>query len=137
MDRKGLQELSKVRLKEARALLNLGLCDGAYDLAGYAVECAIKACIAKGTLRHEFPDKKKVESSHSHNLRELMRVAGLEDARLEQARKDPDFGTNWDVVQSWSEQSRYRSHSPQAAQALLVAVGDRRHGVISWIILHW
>ena len=137
MDRRDLQRLSTVRLKEARALLSLGLCDGAYYLAGYAVECAIKASIAKGTQRYEFPDKRKVESSHSHNLRELIKVAGLEDARLEQAGKDPDFRTNWDVVEHWSEQSRYRSHHPESAQALLEAVGDRRHGVISWIKLHW
>ncbi len=115
----------------------LGLFDGAYYLAGYAVECAIKACIAKGTQRGEFPDKKKVESSHSHNLRELIRVAGLEERRLEQAGKDPDFRTNWDVVQSWSEQSRYRKNSSEATQALLDAVGDRRHGVVSWIKLQW
>jgi hypothetical protein len=137
VDRKDLQELSKVRLKEATALLNLGLFDGAYYLAGYAVECAIKACIAKGTQRGEFPEKKKVESSHSHNLRELIRVAGLDEARLEQSGKDPDFLTNWDVVQSWSEQSRYRRHRPESAQALVGAVGDRRHGVISWIKLQW
>jgi hypothetical protein len=118
-------------------LLKLGLFDGAYYLAGYAVECALKACIAKGTRRCEFPDRKKVESSHSHNLRDLIRVAGLDEARLEQAAKDPDFRTNWDVVQSWSEQSRYRRHRPESAQALLGAVGDRRHGVISWIKLQW
>ncbi len=137
MDRKDLQELSKVRLKEARALLDLGLCDGAYYLAGYAVECALKACIAKGTQRHEFPDKRKVDSSYSHNLRELLRVAGLEDARLEHAGRDPDFRKYWDAVESWSEQSRYRRHPLESAQALLVAVSDRRHGVISWIKLHW
>jgi HEPN domain-containing protein len=137
VDRRDLQELAKVRLKEATALLKLGLFDGAYYLAGYSVECALKACVAKGTQRYEFPDKKKVESSHSHNLRELIRVAGLDDARVEQASKDPDFRTNWDIVQSWSEQSRYRRHSPEAAQDLLDAVGDRRHGVISWIKLHW
>jgi len=39
VDRRDLQELSKVRLKEARALLDFGLYDGAYYLAGYAVEC--------------------------------------------------------------------------------------------------
>jgi len=137
VDRRDLQELSKVRLKEATALLRLGLFDGAYYLAGYAVECALKACIAKGTQRGEFPDKKKVESSYSHNLRELIRVAGLDEARLEQADKDPDFRTNWDVVLSWSEQSRYRRHRPESAQTLLGAVGDRRHGVVSWIKLQW
>jgi len=60
LDRKDLQELSRVRLKEATALMQAGFFDGAYYLAGYAVECAIKACIAKGTRRYEFPDKRKV-----------------------------------------------------------------------------
>jgi HEPN domain-containing protein len=49
--------MAMVRLKEANVLLRLGLSDGAYYLAGYAVECALKACIAKGTRRYEFPDK--------------------------------------------------------------------------------
>lgn len=137
MDRKDLQDLARVRLKEATALLSLGLFDGAYYLAGYSVECAIKACIAKGTQRYEFPDKKKVESSHSHNLRDLIRVAGLDDAYVERAGEDPGFRRNWEVVLAWSEQSRYRRHRPESAQALLGAVGDRRHGVITWIKLHW
>ena len=137
MDRRDLQGLANLRHREARALLRAGLFDGAYYLAGYTVECALKACIAKGTQRHEFPEKKKVESSYSHNLRELIKVAGLEDARIHHAREDSEFGENWDVVQSWSEQSRYRRHFPEAARGLLRAIGNRRHGVISWIRLHW
>jgi HEPN domain-containing protein len=137
VDRKDLQELSRIRLKEATALLNLALFDGAYYLAGYAVECALKACIAKRTQRCEFPDKKRVDLSHTHNLRDLFRVAGLDKACLEQAGKDPDFGRNWDAVQLWSEQSRYQRNGRESAQLLLNAVGDRRHGVISWIKLHW
>jgi HEPN domain len=72
MDRRGLQELSRVRLKEATALLHIGLFDGAYYLAGYAVECALKACIAKETQRGEFPDKDRVISSHTHKLLNLV-----------------------------------------------------------------
>lgn len=136
MDRRDLQELSKVRLKEARALMELGLYDGAYYLAGYAVECALKACIAKETQRHQFPDKKRVDLSHSHDLLQLIRVAGLEDQHRERVRSDPDFETNWEVVRRWSEQSRYRRHSHESAQALLVAISERRHGVITWIRLH-
>ena len=137
MDRKDLQELSRIRLKEANALLKLGFCDGAYYLAGYAVECALKACIAKGTQRGEFPDRKKVESSYSHDLPQLIKVAGLDKARIEQSAIDPAFRTNWEVVQSWSEQSRYRRHQMDSAQSLLGAVSDRRHGVVSWIKLQW
>jgi hypothetical protein len=47
MDRKDLQSLSRWRLLEARALLRAGLPNGAYYLAGYSIECALKACIAK------------------------------------------------------------------------------------------
>ena len=35
------------RLVEAKALLDQGMWDGAYYLAGYAVELALKACIIK------------------------------------------------------------------------------------------
>jgi hypothetical protein len=124
-------------LTEATALLRLGLFDGAFYLAGYAVECALKACIAKGTRKGEFPDKKKVESSHSHNFLQLIKVAGLDEACLQRAGKDPAFQSNWDFVQSWSEQSRYRRHRQESARALLAAVSDRRHGVITWIKQQW
>jgi hypothetical protein len=106
-------------------------------LAGYAVECGLKACIAKGTRRHEFPEKRRVDSSYSHNLRELIKVAGLSDAFAEHARTDPDFRLNWEVVQAWSEQSRYEKHRSEAAAELLAAIVDKHHGVISWIKLHW
>jgi len=125
-------------VKEAQALLSAGLNDGAYYLAGYAVECALKACIAKGTQRHEFPDKKKVEASHTHKLIDLVKLANLEDSRIERARGDSDFLSNWDLVRVWSEQSRYqKGRRPEAAQAFVRAVNDRTHGVIAWIKLHW
>jgi HEPN domain-containing protein len=137
VDRRDLQELSKVRLKEAKALMELGLYDGAYYLAGYAVECALRACIAKDTRRHQFPDKKRVDSSHSHDFAQLIRVAGLEDEHRERLRSDADFDANWEIVKRWSEQSRHRWNGRESAQALVSAVSNRRHGVISWIKLHW
>lgn len=69
MKRADFQALSRIRLKETKALLELGFWDGAYYLAGYAVECALKACIAKSTQRYAFPERKKVEFSYSHNSR--------------------------------------------------------------------
>ena len=137
VNRKDLQFLARTRLVEARTLLKAGLPDGAYYLAGYAVECALKACIARATRRYEFPDKKSVDAGHTHNLRELIKVANLELARLEEARKYPDFRNRWDLVQKWSEQSRYRRQDPDMAEALLAAIDDRKHGVLVWIKRHW
>ena len=81
-------------------MLSLGLHDGAYYLAGYAVECALKACIAKETKRHEFPDKRRVDASYTHTLRDLVKVARLEVAHRDRSRVDPEFRKNWDTVES-------------------------------------
>jgi hypothetical protein len=118
-------------------LLKAGLFDGAYYLAGYAVECALKACIAKDTQRGEFPNKKRVDQSHSHNVAELIKVAGLDETRIEHAIGDAAFRTNWETGKAWSELSRYERHGAESARGLVAAVVDRRHGVISWIKLRW
>ena len=136
MNRKDFQELSKFRLKEAKALLDLGHFDGAYYLAGYAVECALKACIAKGTQRHDFPDKRRVDLSHTHNLKELVRVAGLE-AAFDSACNNREFSKKWEYVRGWSEQSRYQRHGEESARALILAVGDLNQGVIACIKPHY
>jgi hypothetical protein len=106
VERGNLQELSRIRVREAKALVKVGMADGAYYLAGYAVECALKACIAKETKRFEFPDKKRVDSSYSHDLDALVRVAGLEKLLAARCKTDPVFESNWETLQGWSEQSR-------------------------------
>jgi hypothetical protein len=137
VNRKDFQSLARTRLAEAKTLLAADRFDGAYYLAGYAIECALKACIARRTQRHDFPDKKSVDASHTHNLRDLVKVANLELVRLEEVKRDPAFGDNWDLVQEWSEQSRYRRVGAGMSQALVNAIGDRKHGVMAWITRHW
>ena len=136
MDRRDLQALCRIRIREAKALFNSGLNDGAYYLTGYAVECALKACIAKETRRHDFPDKKRAEASHTHKLETLVALANLEEPRRDRVRTDEAFRRNWDVVAAWTEQSRYRRTSPENARALIEAANDRYHGIIPWIRLH-
>ena len=137
VDRRDLQALSRIRAREAKALLNAGLNDGAYYLAGYAVECALKACIAKETRRYEFPDKKRVDDSYTHNLKELVRIAKLEESRRERLKQDALFEYYWQVVLNWSELSRYQRYGSEAASELFKAVNDRTHGVMAWIKQHW
>lgn len=55
MVRRDFQDLATVRIREAESLLAAGLFDGAYYLAGLAVECALKACIAKATQQYDSP----------------------------------------------------------------------------------
>jgi HEPN domain-containing protein len=137
VNRKELQALSRVRLREARALAELGMSDGAYYLAGYCIECALKACIAKATVRHAFPDKKKADLSYTHSLKVLVAVANLEKALVEELKRDDVFRNYWDLVQSWSEHSRYNTTPAETARKLVEAVGDRNRGIFRWIKLHW
>jgi hypothetical protein len=111
--------------------------DGAYYLTGYAVECALKACIAEATQRHEFPDMERVKSSYSHKLENLVKVAGLERQLAELRNASPEFRQNWETVRTWTEQSRYGRHQPGDAESLLASAIDRRHGVVQWIRTYW
>jgi hypothetical protein len=137
VNRNDFRFLARTRLKEAKSLLAAGLPDAAYYLAGYAIECALKACVAKGTQRRDFPDKKSVDKTYTHDLNQLIDAANLRVGRIEEAKSDPAFGNNWDVVQQWSEQSRYRRHDLLEAREIVGAIGDRRHGVIPRIKRHW
>lgn len=66
MNRRTFQQLSATRLADARALLAARRY-AAYYLAGYAVECALKACIAKQTRRYDFPpDPRSVSRIYTH-----------------------------------------------------------------------
>lgn len=47
ISKKDLKILSEVRLEEEQSLLANRYYSGAYYLAGYSVELALKACIAK------------------------------------------------------------------------------------------
>ena len=79
MNRPDFQQLAEVRIREAHALLKDGHSDGAYYLADYAVECALKACIAKNVKQHEFPPPQKVvgESYYTHDRNKLLVTTGL------------------------------------------------------------
>jgi HEPN domain-containing protein len=57
VNRTQLQQLAEERVRDAKALPNAGQWSGAYYLAGYAVECGLKACIAKLTNLNDSPTK--------------------------------------------------------------------------------
>jgi HEPN domain-containing protein len=74
--------LAEARLADAKVRLKNRRYDGAYYLAGYAIECALKACIAGRAKRHDFPDlelARKVWQRWTERSRYQTR--GMEDAR--------------------------------------------------------
>ena len=137
MNRIDFQNIAELRLRESKALLAAGFPDGSYYLAGYAIECALKACIAKRTLEHDFPDKKFVSESHTHDIGKLLQLAELK-LELENAMKaDPGMRAALDTIQDWSEASRYDRRAEQEALDLIQAIEDRKGGLLPWITLRW
>jgi HEPN domain-containing protein len=138
MNRTDLQTLAELRLRDAGILLADGGHESAYYLAGYAVECALKACIAKQVRQYDFPDKRLAERSFTHKLTELVDVAGLKAALTNHISASPGFAANWNIVKDWNETSRYSlSISRTDAQALYVAISDPNDGVLAWLKHHW
>jgi HEPN domain-containing protein len=137
LDREGFRRLAEKRINEAQALLDAGHASGAYYLAGYSVECALKASICQLFGAQELPDKTTVDRSYSHDLSQLVKVAGLQGKLDQQEAADPNFQINWTIVKDWTVASRYDFWSDKHAKELLEAVADPDHGVLTWLRLHW
>lgn len=137
MNRREFRDLVGIRLAEAKLLLDNGLFDGAYYLSGYAVECALKACIARRTRLHDFPPKvAEVRDMYTHDLAKLVKLAGLETERQGRVLACPIFDRNWATVKDWTEESRYSRWTSQYAISLYSSITDRQHGVLRWLRQH-
>ena len=129
MNRADFQRVSRMRVAEARVLLDNGHYSGAYYLLGYAVECAFKACVAKQVRRYDFPDRQLTMDSYTHDLGKLLRVSGLREQMDADILNDPNLHVNWTIVKDWSEQRRYEtSVSEDTARDFYRAVTARGTG---------
>jgi HEPN domain-containing protein len=104
-----------------------GRYSNAYYLAGYAVEMALKACIAAQIAAETIPDKELLKGILSHQFSGLVGLAGLRGELRDSQQKDPDFEANWAVVSDWSPDARYELTDPTSAQTLIEAIRDRRY----------
>jgi HEPN domain-containing protein len=132
------KEMAEQRQGEAKILLDQGKWDGAYYLAGYAVELALKACIIKVLLATDaFPDREFSKNCYTHSLERLLGLAKLDADLIIARHADPDLNTNWLVALGWSEERRYHRMERAEAEALYNAIADGSHGVLPWIKTHW
>lgn len=130
--RSDFEKLADLRLKEAKLLLDHGDYDGAYYLAGYAVEAVLKVRVITQLMKSDcFPEKKAAESFYKHDLGLLLKLAGLQD----EMDTDPAATALWDKVKPWSEQSRYQiGRTDQDALNLYDAI---EKGIMPWIKARW
>lgn len=132
------QQLAVDRLEEAKSLLDAGKWDGAYYLAGYSVELALKAYIIKWLMaRDAFPKKDFSKDCYTHSVEALVGLAEMRPARAAATAVDSTLSDNWALVKDWSEQARYCRFTEAEARALYDSIADATHGVLSWIKTQW
>ena len=107
-------------------------------MAGYVVEYARKACIAKQTKDGDFPDKNVANRAFTHRLAELLRLSGLED-HLSTDEKwlnlPEDYWT--EVVVKWSERSRYLIFAADEAETRSTDMVNGAQEVLKCIRNYW
>ncbi len=134
MNKTELENLAVIRIKEAQILLAADCYHGAYYLAGYALECTLKACIAKQVKEFDFPNKQLANDSYTHNLTRLLTTAGLKQNLTEEENQNKEFKANWAIVIQWSEESRYKSAiTKQETEDFFNAITDDNSGILQWL----
>jgi hypothetical protein len=91
------QQLAERWLVDAKSLLDDKRWSAAYYLAGYAVECGLKACVLVRVAASPevlFDDKKFSEKCWTHSVLELVKMADLEAARTADSAANPALGKN-------------------------------------------
>jgi HEPN domain-containing protein len=137
ISRDDLQALAASKLQDAKLLLRRGRDSSAYYLAGYAVEFALKAVIARQIERHVLPEPGFLREVYHHDLERLVGAANLRVELDRVRRADTKFDANWAVVRKWSVESRYEVIDRQRSVTMIKAVGESSAGILPWLQKYW
>lgn len=140
MERSEWQALAGRWLADARVLLDARRWSAAYYAAGYAAECGLKACVLARVAAEPgliFAERRFSERCWTHNLAELVKLAGLEGALAAYTGRGRRCQDNWKVVAEWAETARYETYTHHEAKRLYRAIAERPKGVLTWIRGRW
>lgn len=135
--RSELQRLAESKLQDACLLASHSRWSNAYYLGGYAVELALKACIARQFREDTLPDPDLARNVYVHDFVKLVGLAGLKVDLKRRQESDPQFGANWSTISEWDESTRYESIDSLTCQVLLSAIAEPESGVLQWLKQHW
>lgn len=139
MTRQDLQDLSRLRLREAEALFKARFYDGSVYLAGYAIELALKARICRLLHVEEYPLSGDIGRAFKiHSLDQLKVLAGL-SAEID-VKKNKELFDNWSKAIDWDPEQRYNApgkYSATAAKIILDSLTARPNGVFTWLSRRW
>lgn len=147
--RSELQKLSQQRVDEARILLSSNRPDAAFYLAGYGIECALKAAVCRTLDQGDFyqPDRGNKAARYvqdrifrefkTHNYSDLLVLSGL-SAKLDTVRlTNPVVESAWVLIEGmkWSEQARYQLGTKSAVNVYNFV--EAVETIIRWISNFW
>jgi hypothetical protein len=140
VNRAAWQQLAEERIEDAGILLAAGRWSAAYYLAGYAVECGLKACILAYVEQNPdviFRERRFSEKCWTHDIDGLVSIANLETVRVAETAANPAFYNNWNTAKDWREADRYNGRTETDSRELYTAISDPTNGVLQWIRNHW
>jgi hypothetical protein len=142
--------MAEERVKDAKALLDGGRWEFAYYAAGYAVECALKACLLARMIHTAwvFQEKWEAKACLTHDFEKLIDLAGMRDelnnklaasAAAAPAGGPPGgaFVAYWGTARAWKVESRYQPRTEAEARGLYEAITQDPDGVLPWIKNFW
>ena len=144
------QELATLRLEEASILLAKNYPDGAFYLAGYAVECALKSAICRtldiddffelnSAKAHSAKVKDDVlQKFRTHDYGTLLALSGWYYKLDTAITLDVILGDAWTIIRtlSWTEQYRYET-TTRKGQVAVQGFIDSVNIFLQWIKTHW
>jgi hypothetical protein len=100
----------------------------AYSHVGFAAECALKAYIMWKERLNRWPDIASRKELYTHDLRELVRIAGIE------LKTSDPIGPSWAVVLQWDRGQAYDPvRMPRRVARSMVDAAFGEKGVVTWI----
>jgi hypothetical protein len=142
VNRADWQQIAEEKLLAAAALVAASRWPAAYYIVGYAIECGLKSCIlvrlgGSPELIFEKETRKYSTDCWTHDIEDLVDLAGLKPDIDAAIFADPALAMNWAIVTAWSEESRYQSKPEPEARALYNAITNPVSGVMQWIKARW
>lgn len=150
--RNEFRQSAEMRIKESKILFRNKQFEGAFYLAGYAIEFALKAAVCRNLDIDDFfnenPSTKLkgglTREFKTHDISTLIILAGLIKKLDGHKAIDPDFMVNWSYIEqmNWTEQCRYDCPNPikynqTDVKAFIDAIDNRKGGFLRWISKFW
>lgn len=109
----------------------------AYQEAGMALECALKACIMRRHGLNQWPSRSQHPAFYTHDPDVLLRLADLDGPMQAELAAETPIGLAWTIAKDFSINRRYpdgRAFPEKLARGMEAAIN--RRGLLSWLLMH-